>query len=233
MADTYEQNLGQKSSLTASDFIRVVGSDNVSYKQSINSLGLGATLANGTDLNTLTLPTNERRIKVYHGENIKSMTNVPNVNAWPFCLVLIPIGTNSPYTKQILHIYSTAHYTDNIYVRGQAYSNSQIIWTDWEKQPTRAEVDALNTHAPTTSTLGTLDLNTLPLDKPMRIYLQNVGANATVERHYPAAQVAGFLLHFRASDWILQVYFGFNVSKIYYRQWYDSQSTPSNWSTIS
>ena len=33
MADTYEKDLGQKSSLTTSDYIRVVGSDNVSYKQ--------------------------------------------------------------------------------------------------------------------------------------------------------------------------------------------------------
>ncbi len=38
MADTYEKDLGQKSSLTTSDFIRVVGSDNVSYKQSVASV---------------------------------------------------------------------------------------------------------------------------------------------------------------------------------------------------
>ena len=38
MADTYEKDLGQKSSLTTSDFIRVVGSDNVSYKQSVSSV---------------------------------------------------------------------------------------------------------------------------------------------------------------------------------------------------
>lgn len=33
MADTYEKDLAQKSSLTTSDYIRVVGTDNVSYKQ--------------------------------------------------------------------------------------------------------------------------------------------------------------------------------------------------------
>lgn len=38
MADTYEQNLGQKSSLTTSDYVRIVGTDNVSYKQKISSL---------------------------------------------------------------------------------------------------------------------------------------------------------------------------------------------------
>lgn len=38
MADTYEKNLAQKSSLTTSDYIRVVGSDNVSYKQPVSSV---------------------------------------------------------------------------------------------------------------------------------------------------------------------------------------------------
>lgn len=38
MADTYEKDLAQKSSLTTSDYIRVVGSDNVSYKQSVNDV---------------------------------------------------------------------------------------------------------------------------------------------------------------------------------------------------
>lgn len=38
MADTYEKNLAQKSSLTTSDYIRVVGTDNVSYKQPVSSV---------------------------------------------------------------------------------------------------------------------------------------------------------------------------------------------------
>lgn len=38
MADTYEKDLAQKTSLTTSDYIRVVGSDNVSYKQSLTSV---------------------------------------------------------------------------------------------------------------------------------------------------------------------------------------------------
>ena len=38
MVDTYEQNLGQKSSLTVNDYIRVVGSDNASYKQLVNDV---------------------------------------------------------------------------------------------------------------------------------------------------------------------------------------------------
>lgn len=239
MADdeTYEQNLGQKSSLTTSDFIRVVGSDNVSYKQNMSSvmetMGLGIPISNGTDLNTLVLPTNNKKIKIYRGENLSQMTNKPSAvtSAWPFCLMLLPIG--GAYTKQILHIYGTDATPDCVYVRTQSYSSGSVVWTDWQQSPTRAEIDALNTRALTTSTLGTSDLNTLPTDKPMHIYLQNISTNATIARHYPEAGVAGFLVQLRASDWRLQVYFGNGVSKIYYRNWYDSQGTPPNWSTIS
>ena len=38
MANTYEKNLSAKTTLTTSDYIRVVGSDNVSYKQGVSSV---------------------------------------------------------------------------------------------------------------------------------------------------------------------------------------------------
>ena len=38
MADVYEKDLAQKTSLTTSDYIRVVGSDNVSYKQLVSDV---------------------------------------------------------------------------------------------------------------------------------------------------------------------------------------------------
>lgn len=38
MADAYEQNLASKSTLTTTDYIRVVGSDNVSYKQLVSDV---------------------------------------------------------------------------------------------------------------------------------------------------------------------------------------------------
>lgn len=38
MADTYEKDLGVKSAITASDYIRLVGSDNVSYKNTVSSV---------------------------------------------------------------------------------------------------------------------------------------------------------------------------------------------------
>lgn len=144
---SFESGLGSKDSLSNSDYIRVVGSDNEAYKQSVSSLGLGSALANGTDLNTLTLPANDRRIKIYYGENISAMTNAPSAitSAWPFCLVLIPIGQGGTYTKQILHIYSPATAdVNNTYIRAQTYSGGLTIWTNWVKEPTRAEVEPVN-----------------------------------------------------------------------------------------
>lgn len=38
MPDTYEKDLSSKSSLTANDYVRIVGADNESYKQKISSL---------------------------------------------------------------------------------------------------------------------------------------------------------------------------------------------------
>ena len=38
MADVYEQNLPSKANLTTNDYIRVVGSDNNSYKQLVNDV---------------------------------------------------------------------------------------------------------------------------------------------------------------------------------------------------
>ena len=166
MADVYEQNLGQKSNLTTHDFIRVVGSDNVSYKQLVSTVmttmgidalnnNMGASLSSGTDLNTLVLPTNDKKIKVYRGENLSQMTNKPSgvTGAWPFCLMLLPIG--GAYTKQILHIYGTDTTPDYVYVRTQTYLAGGVVWTDWQQSPTRAEMDTALTKAPYETVSGT------------------------------------------------------------------------------
>ncbi len=39
MADTYEKDLLQKATLTGADYVRVVGTDNVSYKELIRDMG--------------------------------------------------------------------------------------------------------------------------------------------------------------------------------------------------
>lgn len=146
MADTYEQNLGQKASLTTNDFIRVVGSDNVSYKQPMTDLmittGIARTwIATGVDLNTLT-PNDTSGNGYYRGNNISTMTNRPSaeINDFPWALNAIKVNS---YIKQILHVY-TAQANIVVYERIQRYSSGSTVWGNWEKMPTRAEVDALN-----------------------------------------------------------------------------------------
>ena len=139
---SFETGLGAKTSLTDSDYIRIVGSDNNLYKQSVSSMksdmGIsaleandGTRIYNGTDLNTLALPANYKKIRVYYGEDITQMTNRPSdtSNAWPFCLICLPIG--GFYTKQILHLYGTATNPNNVYVRTQSYVTGGTTWTNW------------------------------------------------------------------------------------------------------
>lgn len=50
MADTYEKDLSQKTTLTVVDFLRAVGTDNVSYKESI--CDVGGTMLGGVTFDT-------------------------------------------------------------------------------------------------------------------------------------------------------------------------------------
>lgn len=50
MADTYEKDLSQKSTLTFVDFLRAVGTDNVSYKERI--CDVGSAMLGGVTLDT-------------------------------------------------------------------------------------------------------------------------------------------------------------------------------------
>ena len=145
MADTYEKDLAQKASLTTSDFIRVVGSDNVSYKQGVanvlSSLKLPFTwVANGGDFDTFT-PNATLGYALYRGDQISSMSNKPSAetNTFPWALEVMNV---SGYVKQILHVYTSTG-AINTYERIQFYSNGSRPFGAWEKHPTRAEIDAL------------------------------------------------------------------------------------------
>lgn len=130
MADTYEKDLGQKSSLTTSDYIRVVGSDNVSYKQDMTSvLALNGTFYDitwhgGVDLNTMT------QTGIYWLSN--NLTNCYIASVWAPMVVISKGDT----VRQIIFPQNGDIYT-------REYRSSQ--WSAWVKQPTRAEVDALST----------------------------------------------------------------------------------------
>ena len=137
MADVWEKDLAQKTSLTTSDFIRVVGSDNVSYKQRMTSVAntvadasgsvrAKGTLATNTDLNTITTPSTYQLSGAY--------VNMPSgwTTMWG---QLVTIKSSGSYLTQIFF-----RVTGGIYIRNLDNST----WSAWEQQPTRAEVDAIN-----------------------------------------------------------------------------------------
>lgn len=144
MADTYEQNLAQKSSLTKSDYIRVVGSDNVSYKQiltavaktitdyELNSADSAVNLVSGDDLN------NFKTAGTYRSSGSGVSAGVVNTPTTTAGYLLLVLNVSTSFTVQIA---ITANSPSVTYKR--AYRVSNTTWGAWEQIPTRAEVDAL------------------------------------------------------------------------------------------
>ena len=132
MADTYEKDLGQKSSLTTSDFIRVVGSDNVSYKQLVSDvLTVGATIdATGSDKDLDTIYTNQRSGSVVL---INGQSEANQATAAGIIHFVISFKRSSVYGSQ-WEFRGNEAYVRNI---------SGSSWGSWVKMPTRAEIDAL------------------------------------------------------------------------------------------
>ena len=133
MADTYEQNLGQKSLVTADDYVRVVGTDNVSYKQQISSTPSHFKVISGTDLlgYIKSVGTGTYFIRMDNVSGLPSggvvyrIVKTHGINDARCSIIAIPMDANaSIYTTFIT-----------------SASASSISWT---AQPTRAEVDALN-----------------------------------------------------------------------------------------
>lgn len=159
MADTYEKDLAQKSSLTTSDFIRVVGSDNVSYKQLVSSV---ANATGSAYLGAFSASSDEDAVKqalsalkTKYSSESSSTENLPKVvsfmrsGAWGFVGVAWIRSTTVEMTA--------VRYTDGITYFGKDVSNTQTVIT----QPTRAEVDALTTvTTPTGATFSSKLSNT-------------------------------------------------------------------------
>lgn len=168
---SFETGLGAKSSLADSDYIRIVGSDNNLYKQSVNdvekriiedytgsSLG-GATQSVKSAFSAFRgIPSNTNKRLAYLGTsaNFDTITaewslglgsNGPTTNAF-YYVHTIAFESAADGTvvngKQIAYSYTTD--TEAVYVRHRANN----AWTAWEQQPTRAEVDALTKHDITT-----------------------------------------------------------------------------------
>ena len=138
MADTYEQNLGQKSSLTTSDFIRVVGSDNVSYKQLLSNVlatgGMGELITSSGGWQSDNAKT------AFENAYASWANNTVHVGVIRAGSVAIYIACKADAQYGAVHFLTygsgfAQEYTRNIYGG---------TWGDIIVLPTRAEIDALN-----------------------------------------------------------------------------------------
>lgn len=146
---SFEAGLGAKSSLTTSDYIRVVGSDDVAYKQSLSSImnAIGLTTyeaVSGTDLIT----------------KLKSLAvgtyfyRMDNVSGFPVTggVVFRIVKTHGVNDTRASIIAIPMDSTANVYTAFVPASATSITWT---ALPTRAEVDALNSKTTQTFTSST------------------------------------------------------------------------------
>lgn len=160
MEDVYEQNLSQKSSLTVNDFIRVVGSDNVSYKQQVSDVKDAFGLAVYHIEYAETASTSGTR---YYSPSISGA--IDSIAAKGAGRYMVECIRNTSYSDSYNSITS-ANMTLIVDVLGASYINvigiqlnnstsaGDIIlkraksptWGNWIKMPTRAEIDALNSN---------------------------------------------------------------------------------------
>ena len=141
---SFETGLGAKSSLTTSDYIRVVGSDNVLYKQSVSdvadkvlTLGKSASTA-GTvsDLDAL--------VPFTTGYATFDASVSPTGASSAFWYSVIGWGSNTRTEITCVDVSGT------VYTKVKDYSG----WKAWVKQPTRTEMDALNSITSSTLTVA-------------------------------------------------------------------------------
>lgn len=140
MADTYEKDLGQKTSLTVSDYIRVVGSDNVSYKQLVSNV-MGTMGVIRKDLTT--------SITAYADTLVVGCMQLIRIATNDVATVDVPSGYQ--YSGGIIYRETS---TESVIVLYRANADGVAIrrkyngaWASWVIQPTRAEVDALNSNS--------------------------------------------------------------------------------------
>lgn len=109
MADTYEKDLGQKSSLTVNDYIRVVGSDNASYKQLVSDVAkkiienyTGSSLAGASQSVKSAIDSLNSKIKTKQ-QNFANLTN-SSANTYYISLGNVYTALGIPSSSTILSI---------------------------------------------------------------------------------------------------------------------------------
>ena len=146
MADVYEQNLSAKSSLTTSDYIRVVGSDNVSYKQLVSDVAkkiietyAGSTLAGSAQsvqsaINGLTGLGSVQATS--YSTMLSNIANSGKVCVWKLTGVdttNLPTGGNTHFGLAFINAAQTygvilcLTFNNNVYMK----SVSNGTWSSW------------------------------------------------------------------------------------------------------
>ena len=144
MADVYEQNLASKSTLTTTDYIRVVGSDNVSYKQLVSDVAkkiienyTGSTLAGSAQSVKSALDSLNSKM----GTAVAAGSSVLDVQTTSF-LVVSPQATDIPLagfgfigcmvysSSSFAFIVLSAYSTGRLFY---AYKKSDGSWAAWKE----------------------------------------------------------------------------------------------------
>ena len=158
MADVYEQNLASKSTLTTTDYIRVVGSDNVSYKQLVSDVAkkiienyTGSTLAGSAQsVKSAVDSLNSNSLKtVIQSTATATVTNTTNLNDLELGFYGFnfwingssPSGSGQPSEKTLgllLHMRLASNSYMQIilgqdYVATRTRSATNTAWTAWKK----------------------------------------------------------------------------------------------------
>ena len=144
MADTYERNLPSKSTLTTSDYIRVVGSDNASYKQLLSNVmttaGLGELISSSGGWFNATAQTAFENAYSSWADNSIHIGVLSAGSVASF----IAYRTSANYGAVQFLSYG-ANSTDPVDIRLKEIYNG--TWGSLTRTPTRAEVDALKNKA--------------------------------------------------------------------------------------
>ena len=177
MADVYEQNLGQKSSLTTSDFIRVVGSDNVSYKQPVEDVLYAGgvrykAFATGTAFSDFADSCNIGITFSYTRYPSQSSDSPTSITAR--CAITVCRAYSDEITMSVT-IFGNA--TENIIYERRKFGT----WGSWVQLPTRAEIDALKSKFITTECRGNSSFD-LPIENDKHYLITMMTSSATSAR---------------------------------------------------
>ena len=143
-----ERNLPQKATMTTSDYIRVVGSDNASYKQSMNSVmgAMGVYPMTVGYTNPQVSAFSELKDSGFYTIGSASNYSDAPVNTYGF----LAVYKGGSYAIQ--RYYALGLPSRSEYVRFS--TNNGTSWSAWMLEPTRAEMDDVKDHGTKIGTVG-------------------------------------------------------------------------------